>query len=58
MEKMAKAKKAVCEALEAMEEADNGSMSERGRYRDGMSYRRGGGRYRDYDEMDSRYDYR
>lgn len=48
MEKMHKAKKAVCEAMEAMEEADGANtMSERGRYRNGMSYRRGGGRYRE-----------
>lgn len=43
IQKLHKAKKAVCEALEAMEDADN-SMSERGRYR--------GGNYRD--DMDYR----
>ena len=48
MEKMHKAKKAVCEAMEAMEQADGGNtMSERSMYRNGMSYRRGGGRYRE-----------
>jgi hypothetical protein len=64
--KMHKAKKAVCEAFEAIEKADNTSMSERdGHYRDGYrgasyrdDYRRGayrsGGSYRD----DEEYDYR
>lgn len=34
--------------MEAMEQADGGNtMSERGMYRNGMSYRRGGGRYRE-----------
>jgi len=49
MEKLAKAKKAVMEACEAIEEADgnSGQMNERGgMYRDEMHYRRGG-RYRD-----------
>ena len=57
MEKMAKAKKALMEACEALEEADNkpGEMNERGNYRDGMSYRRG--RYRNGEYRDSRYDY-
>lgn len=53
MEKMAKAKKSVMEACEALEAADNGMMSERNRYRnmrghyrddwEDMNYR--GGRY-------------
>jgi len=64
--KMHKAKKAVCEAFEALEAADETSMSERdGNYRDyyrGASYRddyrrgsyRNGGSYRE----DGEYDYR
>lgn len=56
VEKMHRAKKAVCDAWEALEEADN--MKERNRYRGGMMRR---GRYRDYegryrDEYD-RYNY-
>ena len=55
VEKMHKAKKAVCDAWEALEDAD--SLKERNRYRGGMyrddmGYRRG--RYRD--EYD-RYNY-
>ena len=59
LEKMKKAKKAIMEACQALEEADSNTMNERGRYRDGMtrgnrgtsSYRRG--RYRDeMDDMD------
>lgn len=65
IEKMHKAKNAIMDACEALEEADSNNMHERGRYRGGnyrnnMSYRRGG-RYRDdWDEMDyrnSRYGY-
>ncbi len=64
MEKAYKAKKAMIELCEALEEADSNSMSERGRYREGggsrsrsgggssggssSSYRRG--RYRDNDD--------
>ena len=63
--KMHKAKNAIKDACEALEEADSNNMQERGRYRGGnyrnnMGYRRGG-RYRDdWDEMDyrnSRYGY-
>lgn len=57
MEKMHKAKKAVCEAMEAMEQADGGNtMSERGMYRNGMSYRRGRYReaFRDGNDMEGR----
>lgn len=69
IEKMRKAKKAIIEACEALEEADSNTMNERGRYREGggggsrsrsggggsgsSSYRRG--RYReDWDDMDER----
>lgn len=45
IEKMHEVKDAVCETLEMLEGAD--TMSERGMYRNGMSYRRGGGRYRE-----------
>lgn len=55
-----KAKKALHEACEMMEEVEGGSentMSERGMYRDGMYYRRGG-RYRDEAEYrNGRYGY-
>ena len=44
VEKMHRAKKAVCDAWEALEDADN--MKERNRYRGGMMRR---GHYRDYD---------
>lgn len=52
IEKMHKAKKAVCDALEAMEDAD--SMKERGRYRgnyrNDMGYRRSARMRDDWDD--------
>ena len=55
--KLHKAKKAVCDVLEMMEDVDGG-MQERGRYRmgnyrDGMNYRRDM-RMRDEDDMEWR----
>ncbi len=51
--KMHKAKKAVCEAFDALEAADSG-LGERGSYRSGM-YR--GGSYRDERSYRDDYDY-
>ncbi len=48
LNKLNKAKKALSEVCEMMEEAEVGenTMSERGMYRDEMNYRRGVSRYR------------
>lgn len=56
MQKLHEAKKAVCDAMEAMEDAD--TMKERGRYRmgyrDRMENRRGMRMRDDMDDMDYR----
>lgn len=52
IQKLHDAKKAVCEALDAMEDAD--TMQERGRYRGNMGYRRDMRMRDDMDDMEYR----